>query len=246
MKLIERIKLLHRANKYRNKDDKGGITYINSAVKKGQTVLDIGAHKAGYLYFFQGTVGREGRVYGFEPQSNLYEYLVKIKKLFGWDHVTIEHLALSDKAGSVQLFIPKNKVSQQSSPGATIVQHEDQSAFGKTETVTTETLDSYCERNNIQPDFLKIDVEGNELRVLQGGINAIKKYKPKMIVEIEARHVGEQQVLDTFGFMQSLGYSGYIVHGLERIPLSAFSFSKHQDVNNPSAYCNNFIFEMQP
>ena len=50
MKLIETIKLLHRAFKY-SKSDKGEIAYIKSAIKKGDTVFDIGAHKAGYLYF---------------------------------------------------------------------------------------------------------------------------------------------------------------------------------------------------
>lgn len=243
MKLIEKIKLLHRANKYRKKDDKGGIAYITDAVQKGQTVLDIGAHKAGYLYYFQKQVGGEGKVFGFEPQSYLYEYLVKMKRLFNWDNVTIEHLALSDTAGTVQLFIPKNKVSQHSSPGATIVEYEDKSAFGKTETVNTETLDSYCARKNIQPHFLKIDVEGNELRVLRGGINTIKRCRPKMIVEIEARHVGEAQVQETFAFIESQGYNGYILHGLDRVPLQQFSFSKYQDVNNAADYCNNFVFE---
>lgn len=79
MKLIESIKLRHRANKYKNKDDIGGIAYINSAIKKGQTVLDIGAHKAGYLYFMLRQVGDKGEVFAFEPQSNLYQYIKKLK-----------------------------------------------------------------------------------------------------------------------------------------------------------------------
>jgi precorrin-6B methylase 2 len=77
MKLIEGIKLKLRANKYKNENDIGGIAYINAVITKGQTVFDIGAHKAGYLYFMLKQVGDNGKVYAFEPQSNLYQYIKK-------------------------------------------------------------------------------------------------------------------------------------------------------------------------
>ena len=246
MKLIESIKLQHRANKYKNKHDKGGIAYITSVIKKGQTALDIGAHKAGYLYFMLNQVGGNGKVFAFEPQSNLYNYITKIKRLFRWDNVTVEHLALSDTAGTVTLYIPGNKVSKGSSPGATIVEQKDPAGFGLTETVVTETLDSYCTRKNIKPDFLKIDVEGNELKIFQGGIDTLKKYKPKILVEIEARHVGQEKVLETFKYLDFLGFNGHFIHGQNRIPLSSFSFDKYQNTNDTANYCNNFIFEQRP
>jgi FkbM family methyltransferase len=243
MKIIESIKLRHRANKYKNKDDQGGIAYVISSIKKGQTVLDIGAHKAGYLYFMISQVGEKGKVFAFEPQSNLYQYITKMKKLLSWDNVTVEHLALSDAAGSVTLYIPNNKVSAGSSPGATIVEHKDLTAYGVTEVVDTETLDAYCKRKDIKPDFLKIDVEGNELRVLQGGAVTLKNHKPKIIVEIEARHVGEEKALETFAYIKSLGYKGQFIHGVNHKPLSAFHFNEYQNLNDMANYCNNFIFE---
>lgn len=206
MKLIERIKLQRRANKYKNKDDIGGIAYVNSSIKTGQTVLDIGAHKAGYLYFIRKQVGSGGSVFAFEPQSNLYQYIIKIKRLFNWENVTVEHLALS-------------------------------------ETVSTETLDSYCSRKAIKPDFLKIDVEGNELNVFKGGIETLKKNKPKIIVEIEARHVGQALVLETFQFLESLQYKGHFIQRQNRIPLSSFNLDIHQNINDKANYCNNFTFE---
>jgi FkbM family methyltransferase len=243
MKLIEKFKLQLRANKYKKKDDKGGIAYITSAIKKGQTVLDIGAHKAGYLYIMLKQVGNEGRVFAFEPQSNLYQYIMKIKTLFRWDNVTVEHLALSDTEGTVTLYIPTNKVSKSSSPGATIVERKDHINISLTEMVATESLDSYCTRKNLKPDFLKIDVEGNELKIFKGGIDTLKKYKPKILVEIEARHVGQEKVVETFKFMESLGYEGHFIHGKKRIPLSYFNFDKYQNIKDTANYCNNFTFE---
>lgn len=166
-----------------------------------------------------------------------------MKVLFNWENLTIEHLALSDSAGTVTLYIPSNKEINASSPGATIVEHKEKLNFGLTEEVSTETLDSYCSRNSTIPHFLKIDVEGNELRIFKGGVETLKKYKPKIHVEIEERHIGREQVLETFKFMESLGYTGNMLYGLNRIPIAEFSFEKYQNTDDKLNYCNNFIFE---
>ena len=129
MKLIESVKLRYRAYKYKNKNDRGGIAYICSAIRKEQTVFDIGAHKAGYLYFILKQVGHSGKVFAFEPQSNLHQYITKIKALFKWENLTIEHLALSDSKDTVTLYVPTNKVSKASSPGATIVEQKKHAGF---------------------------------------------------------------------------------------------------------------------
>lgn len=240
MKLLELIKLKYRANKYKTRNDVGEVAYIESKLQQGQTVLDIGAHKAGYLYIMLKKIGPAGKVFAFEPQSRLYNYISKMKQLFHWDNVTVEHLALSDENGSVTLFVPAAK-GKLTSPGATIAPKE-QKEYGIQEKVKTETLDSYCERYNITPHFLKIDVEGNELRVFKGGIHTLTTHKPAMIFECEARHIGKDMVMEVFEFLQGLGYQGSFICGGDRKALSEFDFDKHQVEGKPP-YCNNFIFE---
>ncbi|MFI5221279.1 MAG: FkbM family methyltransferase [Bacteroidia bacterium] len=243
MRFFEKLKLQARANRYKNKTDAGGISFVLSSVNAGQTVMDIGAHKGGYLYFLLKKTGPSGKIFAFEPQSSLFHYLGRIKELFGWENVSVEHLALSDKAGTTTLYIPQNTKSKDSSPGATIVSHPERTDNFTAEVVSTETLDNYCSRKNIQPDFLKIDVEGNELRIFKGGIETLKKCKPKIIVEIEARHVGQKQVLETFEFLENLGYTGKFIFGKNRFPLKEFNFDMHQNLNFRTTYCNNFTFE---
>ena len=68
-------------------------------------------------------------------------------------------------------------------------------------------------------------------------------FENKIIVEIEAIHVGKVQVLETFSFLRQLGYEGKIIHGANHIAIAEFSFEKYQNVDDKKNYCNNFIFE---
>jgi FkbM family methyltransferase len=239
---IELSRLRYRANRYKNRHDKGGILFLISSIGEGQTVMDIGAHKAGYTYWMIRQLGRTGMVYAFEPQSHLYDYIARIKAISRWDNVKVENIALSDETTTATLRIPHSKPGKKSSPGATIIEGG-REFTGLTQTVGTDSLDSYCSRNGIAPDFLKIDVEGNELKIFRGGINTLKTSKPKILVEIESRHAGKERAMEAFDFLKSLGYSGHFIKGSERIPLASFSFESHQNLRDMKNYCNNFTFE---
>lgn len=243
MKIIENIRLLHRASWYRYSAAKSSITYINSSVKEGQTVMDVGANKAGYLYFLLKQIGSTGKAIAFEPQTTLYRYISQMKDLFGWNNLTIEHLVVSDEDGVAILYIPSGKTKSKLHYGATILDHKLRPDEFTIEGVNSETLDAYCEKNKLRPDFIKINVEGNELKVLEGGIDTLKACRPKLLVEIDTRYIGEAMVQETFRFMNWIRYKGYFLQGINKIPLHLFSFDKHQNPNNPENYCNQFVFE---
>lgn len=242
MKWLEKYKLQLRANKYKNKDDIGGIRYLYTAIKPGQTVLDIGAHKGGYLYIMLGLIGKSGKLVAFEPQSLLFSYISRMKRLLNWDNVTVEHIALSDTETETTLFIPTNNVSRKSAPGATILKYE-RDDIGFTENVSTVSLDHYCAKHNIAPDFLKIDVEGNEINIFKGGMNTLQQYKPRIIVEIDAAYIGEAKMMETINLLKSLGYNVSFINNNERLPFEAFDLNTHQNRQSGNFYCNNFIFE---
>jgi FkbM family methyltransferase len=238
---LEKLKLRLRAEKYQYKEDKAGIAYIRRTVIKGNIVFDIGAHKAGYLYFFLAQLGDTGKIFAFEPQSSLNRYLNRLKKIFKWENVVIESSAVSKQSGTAVLCIPYNN-GKSSSPCATIIESHTQFQFQAKEEVNTISIDEYCRWHNLQPDFLKIDVEGNELSVLMGASAILQTCKPKILFECEARFVGEARVLETFRFLQGLGYRGYYIMDENIFPIEAFSIQLHQDLSSGN-YCNNFIFE---
>lgn len=237
----EQLRLYLRARKYERKEDIGGVAYIREQVKPGNIVFDIGAHKGGYLSIFLQQLKGKGCVYAFEPQSVLYRYLALISHLFDWRSLVLEPYAVSAETGKAVLSIPYNG-GHPSSPCATIIESNMNFRISAREEVNTVSLDAYCSRQGIVPDFLKVDVEGNELSVFRGAENILRTCKPKILFECEARFVGEAKVYETFSFLQSLGYEGYFIRGAELLPIKSFSVATHQ-TSTKGCYCNNFIFE---
>lgn len=237
----EQIRLYLRARKYEQKEDVGGVAYIRRQVKPGNIVFDIGAHKGGYLSIFLQQLKGRGCVYAFEPQSVLYHYLESVSHLLHWRSLVLEPYAVSAETGKAVLSIPYNS-GHPSSPCATIIESHMNFRISAREEVSTVSLDTYCSRQGIVPDFLKVDVEGNELSVFQGAEKILRSCKPKILFECEARFVGEAKVYETFSFLQSLGYEGYFIQGAEMLPIKNFSVTKHQ-ASTKGCYCNNFIFE---
>ena len=246
MNLFKRLKYKRLANKYKAKENPNEIQFVIENTKLNQTVFDIGAHKGAYSYFLNKGIGSNGQLHIFEPQSYYYEYLLMIKRIFNWKNTTINKIALSNDTGKATLNIPlyRGKVDSQS---ATLLTHKDRNLF-QTEEVNLDTIDNYCLRNSLIPNLIKIDVEGNELNVLLGGINTINKYKPIILIEIESRHVGLEKANNTFKFFKDAGYNGYFFFENKKHSIEEFSFDTHQsDVTKFSLnrYSNNFIFTIE-
>ena len=73
--------------------------------------------------------------------------------------------------------------------------------------ITSKKIDDFNFDNEIS--FIKIDVEGHEIEVIEGGKLTIKKNKPVLLVEIEERH-SKKNVHDSIDYINELGYKSYI------------------------------------
>ena len=91
MKNIQKIKFLYRARRFRHLLDKPEITFILSNLHHGDCALDIGAHKGAYTYWMHKAVSATGRVFAFEPQIELADYLKNLIKLMEMGNVVVEH-----------------------------------------------------------------------------------------------------------------------------------------------------------
>jgi hypothetical protein len=113
--------------------------------------------------------------------------------------------------------------------------------------VPVTTLDALFAAQNRALHFLKIDVEGHELAVLQGAEQTLKLHRPALLLECEARHRSDSDVRPVFDLLGSFGYQGSFFGNGQRRPLTEFNPQQHQHIPQggksvPRKYVNNFAF----
>ena len=237
MLFLERYKWVARAWRYRLKVEKYEIEFLIKHLKPGQIAVDIGSHKGAYTYWMSKYVGKNGGVYAFEPQSILYNKLKKLIEYSKLDNVFLYPIAFSSSIGKSNLIIPNKR----SSPSASI--NRKKTFDDSTIEIDITTLDNFfCKKNKISVDYLKCDVEGHELEVLQGGKKFLNYCRPIISIESEARHCGEDKVIEVFNLLNELDYKGYFHNGEKIMSIDNFSIFDYQLDPNKNIYINNFFF----
>jgi FkbM family methyltransferase len=163
------------------------IKHVSSLLLEGQTILDVGAWIGPYTLLFSSLVGTTGRVYAFEPDPNAFRTLSCNVSKNASTNVRVEPLCLTDFVGKAKLR--SGRFGQSLSSLMTIGNGETQREI----VVNTTTIDTYCDENGIQPDGMKIDVEGAEGLVLRGCRNVIKTYAPWVLLEFHGNLMSEAE-----------------------------------------------------
>ena len=221
-----------RARRYRRKQNPGEIGYILDHVQPGDWVVDIGAHKGAFSYWFLEAVGPKGRVFAFEPQPLLAARLAKLAVSRG--NLQVENAGVSSKAERRELFLPDKETSAAASLEK-LAGRDDRSLQ-----VETKTLDEYFARRTMPISLMKIDVEGHEMQVFQGAVQLLKQDRPALIFECEQRHLTKTTIHDVFHYLEELGYGGSFFQGTRRRPLS--EMTEAMTVHGSPDYVNNFLF----
>jgi FkbM family methyltransferase len=138
----------------------------------GNFFVDVGANNGYYSLLASSLVGREGRVFSFEPNPSSFRRLLNNLSYNKVTNVTPFNLALSDAQEVVPLYLNRFEDGQSSMVRS-----------AKTSVpVPTIRLDDVV--SGRLPDLVKIDVEGAELKVLAGMANTLSSQKSlRCIVE---------------------------------------------------------------
>jgi len=228
---------LYRAWRYRYRTEKREIAFLRKHLAPGQNCIDIGAHKGAFTYWMQATVGRNGRVFAFEPQPELADYLENAVRALAFAQVTVINAGLSSAAGTMQLFRPESSPS----PSATFEQ-SNQYDDGETILAEVKTLDDFFETQPWRPiHFIKCDVEGHELNVFRGGETLLREDRPILLFESVVRHDPHGQKGQVFEFLSGLGYEGHFFCKEGIFPLSELRPEVHQNFD-AKEYVYNFAF----
>ena len=164
--------------------------------KIGNTI-DVGANIGSFslkVAKYLNEKNSEFKVYSFEPYNEIFEILKNnidnnpsIKEF-----IVNERVALSDKINQKLNFqiIEKNL-------GANFLTKvsETESISDEKKIVLSDTLDNYCKSKNLNNiTFIKIDVEGMELEVLDGGVEIINENKPALFIEVNETKYNEKNL----------------------------------------------------
>lgn len=176
------------------------LEFWRESLKPGMTIIDVGANAGIYAFSAAKRVGESGCVLAIEPFSACLDCLEETRRRNQFDQVKIFAGAASNYNGMIGLSLHPLSEGNQVVSQDKIVNNND-----LMENVECFTLDTLIQTHNIVTvDFVKIDVEGHELEVLQGARKLITKFHPVILYE----NLIDDQAMnsDVPKFLQSLNY----------------------------------------
>ncbi len=203
--------------------------FMIQQLKEGCTFWDIGAHVGYFSLLASILTGKNGKVVAFEATPRTYDILVK--NLADKKNTTTHHYAVSDTDETVELIEYPVGDSENNTIVAT-----GSTGFkrGKSIQVPGIRLDTYAEKDHDKPDFIKIDVEGAELRVLQGMEQLLSHHKPVILMECWNINAPNSMHDAAVKFLARKGYDSYIIERygeLEIIQDVPGFFQKHPKIS---------------
>ncbi|MCV0399646.1 MAG: FkbM family methyltransferase [Nitrosarchaeum sp.] len=144
---------------------------VKKYVKKGDVVIDIGAHIGYYTLLFSELVGEHGKVYSFEPDPENFELLKKNVDINKCSNVKLIQKAVTEKKSKIKLYL-----SDEDRATNRIYDAQLNDTSNSIEIDAT-SIDEEFRDMNMKIDFVKIDVEGSEEGVFQGMESTIENNK---------------------------------------------------------------------
>lgn len=175
-------------------------------------VLDIGAN-AGYMTRLFSGIAPQGHVYAFEPGSYARSILTRVVSIRGIKNASIQPFGLGDAETTLELHLPVKKSGSLGFGLGHIGNDKNVDARATvSEKIAIRTIDSFAASTGItRIDLIKIDIEGWELRALEGGKRTLEKHRPVLMLEMVDRFLGRagdssQKMWD---FLKALNYDIY-------------------------------------
>jgi FkbM family methyltransferase len=171
--------------------------WVRSHLRRGQVFIDVGANIGYYTLLASRIVGSDGRVVAIEPLPRNITFLERHIRLNDAGNVMVVPLACSDTSGQATFHEGANAALGRLASRSPI-----EAVNGRAREIVTSTLDDIVRRYGLQPDMIKIDVEGAELAVLEGARDTIAAAAPILVLSV---HSGDLR-RDCVDLLEKLGY----------------------------------------
>ena len=177
------------------------IEALAARLPAGGVLVDVGANVG--LHSIQLARLVEGlRVLAFEPVGDTYSLLGRnIEKNGVGAQITPRRVAVSDRRGTLRLTKRYQYGNFVVPDGATV-------APNVAEEVESVPLDDLVDELTDRVDAIKCDVEGAELSVLKGATKTLERFRPTILIEVDARWARRygNTGADVFAFLTQRGY----------------------------------------
>lgn len=183
------------------------LASIISTLPEDCVIIDGGANVGAFCVPMSIAARKKnGTVYAFEVQKKLYQALCGTVVLNDFDNLEILNLGLGDQLDTLK--VPRVDYSVPRDYGTVSLTNQDQLSNELHDLVDIVTIDS-LELNRL--DLFKIDVEGMEINVLNGGLETIKQHRPYFWIEYYCSDTSKLRK-----FFEDLGnYTVYQVTGAD-------------------------------
>lgn len=173
-------------------------------VRQGDTVLDIGANIGYYALLFSQLVGESGLVVAVEPHPQNAHVLELNLRLNRVTNVKVMPVAVSNEVGSAQMFVSTGSNWHSLHPTELTSQ--------ETISVPTVTIDTIAAQLERTVDLIRMDIEGWEIKALEGAEGTLRRDRPSLVMEIHPAYMQQGDVQRFLMWLQSFGYEqGFVV-----------------------------------
>lgn len=181
----------------------------------GRIVYDVGGDQGLYALAFADAVGEEGQVLCYEPvpasQRKIQENIA-VNRLQA--PILLRPVAVGATAGSLTLAIPGSESALTSADPAIIETFGKNTGRVQSIEVPVVTLDAEIAAGRPIPSFVKIDVEGFELAVLEGMHELATAHRPRLLIEMHGADE-ERKLANARDVVAWLLEHGYVVRHVE-------------------------------
>ncbi len=219
------------------------MAFLPVLVDPHRTTIDVGAALGQYTTKLAALCSR---CVAFEARPDQARRLARLARAVSAP-VLVEPVALSDESGGARLRVLTMDPGRSTIEEANALEDDDGGQRPEI-VVPSRPLDAY---GYDDVGFVKIDVEGHELAVLEGARVTIEKCKPTMLIEIEERH-RPNAVRSVVQFLQGMDYAGRFLLNGKLVDVDDFDVQAHQDPSRiggwrsgwerRGVYVNNFVF----
>jgi FkbM family methyltransferase len=184
-------------------------------------VLDVGAHFGLVAMPMSRAVAPDGHVYAFEPAAANIERLKEHLTFNDIRNVTVVEALVGAEDKSGVAFFEERRASGKNS----VTVKRDHESYVATQRPQV-TIDSFCRARGLSPDVIKIDVEGAELGVLEGGRETLTRCRPAIFLSVHPAQIAllGRSADELSRLIDDLGYQCRDVEGQ---PVSAFRLDEY-------------------